>query len=109
LALNFKKHAYFVKHADRDGEAEVEFDPEISEAFILYVICGRELCGEAQSEEESTFLWRLQIHHPSILTELGQKCLQTSYQSKNFRTFGAFLSVNFLKQCASRDGSQASE
>src|SRR5712692_10574841 len=42
--IGLKKHAYFLKHADRDPDAEIEFNPELSETFILYAICGRELC-----------------------------------------------------------------
>lgn len=68
-----KKEAYFFKHGDRDPEGEIEFDPEKSWGFILYAICGRALAGEPQSEEESTFLWWFQIHHPDLLTDEGRK------------------------------------
>lgn len=73
--IHLKKCAYFFKHADRNPDAEIEFDPELSEGFILYAICGRELSGEPPSEEESTFLWWLHIHRISLLTEKGLKAL----------------------------------
>jgi hypothetical protein len=33
----------------------IDFDPDLSEWFILYAIVARQLCGEDQSEEESLF------------------------------------------------------
>jgi|GraSoi_2013_80cm_1033760.scaffolds.fasta_scaffold39606_1 hypothetical protein len=75
FCIKLKEHAWFFKHADRDSEAEIEFNSELSEGFILYAILGRELCGEPQSQEESTYLWWLQLHHPSILTQKGRDAL----------------------------------
>ena len=71
--IRLKKEAYFFKHADRDPDAEIEFNPEATWGFILYALLGRELCGEPPSEEESTFIWWLQIHEPHLLTEEGRK------------------------------------
>lgn len=68
-----KKEAYFFKHGDRDPEGEIEFNPEKSWGLILYAIVGRALAGESQSEEESAFLWWLQIHEPHLLSEQGRK------------------------------------
>lgn len=68
-----KKEAYFFKHADRDPDGEIEFDPEKTWGFILYAIVGRTLIGEPQSEEESAFLWWLQLHMPKLLTDDGRK------------------------------------
>ncbi len=67
-----RKHANFFKHADRDGDSVIEFDPTISEFFILYAIVGRELCGESPSDEELAFMWWLQIYSPHLLTEEGR-------------------------------------
>jgi hypothetical protein len=70
--ISLKKAAYFFKHADRNPDAELEFDPGLSDSFILYSICGREQCGAPQSDEESTFLWYLEIHHPEFVAK-GRK------------------------------------
>jgi hypothetical protein len=64
--IALKKSAWFFKHADRDPDAEIEFDAELAESFILYAICGREQCGAPSSEEESTFLYFLEVHHPEL-------------------------------------------
>jgi hypothetical protein len=71
--IRLKKEAYFFKHADRDPEGEIEFNPEKTWGFILYAIVGRTLAGEPQSEEETIFLWWLQIHETDLLTEQGRK------------------------------------
>lgn len=71
--IRLKKEAYFFKHADRDPDGEIEFNPEQSWGFILFAITGRSLVGEPQSEEESAFLWWLQIHEPHLLTDNGRK------------------------------------
>jgi hypothetical protein len=68
-----RRHANFFKHADRDGDSVIEFNPSFSELFILYAIMGRQLCGEPSSDEESTFLWWVQIHKSRFLTESGKK------------------------------------
>lgn len=72
-SILLKKEAYFFKHADRDPDAEIEFNPDVSWGFLLFAILGRELCGEPPSDEESAFLWWLQIHEPRLLTERGRK------------------------------------
>src|SRR5205807_144282 len=56
-----------------EGDAVIEFNPELSELFILVAILGRELCGESPTEEESIFLWWVQINKPSLVTEQGHK------------------------------------
>jgi hypothetical protein len=74
LAL-VKKEANFFKHGDRDPEAIIDFDPELTERFILFSILGRQLCGEGISEEESAFLWWLMFNRPQLLTEQARKSL----------------------------------
>jgi hypothetical protein len=78
--IRLKKEAYFFKHADRDPDAEIEFDPEVSWGFLLYATFARELCGEPPSEKESAFLWLLQIHDPGMLTEKGHKFMMDHVQ-----------------------------
>lgn len=68
-----KKHAYFFKHADRDPEGVIDFTVETNEWYMLFAVTARQLCGEGQSQEESTFLWWIQIHRPELLTEFGRK------------------------------------
>lgn len=71
-----KQYANFFKHADRDGEAEIEFKPILSELFILFAIFGVELCKEQLNEAESGFSLWLQIHRPQLLTERGREMVE---------------------------------
>src|SRR5207302_1202631 len=68
-----KKNAVFFKHADRDPEAVLDFNPDLNEWFILYAIAARQLCGESQTEEESHFMWWFHIHRSKFLTDHGRK------------------------------------
>jgi hypothetical protein len=70
-----KKKVVFFKHADRDPDAIIDFNPEMNEWFILYAIAGRQLCGESQSQEESHFNWRFHLNRPQYLTDQGRKFL----------------------------------
>ena len=63
----------FFKHADRDGDSVIEFDPRQSEGFILFSIIGIGLCGERINTEESAWTMWLQVQHPEFLTEKGRK------------------------------------
>jgi hypothetical protein len=68
-----KKNVVFFKHADRDSDAVIDFDPTLNEFFILYATVGRQLCGESQSEEESHFGWWFHINRPELLTDRGRE------------------------------------
>jgi hypothetical protein len=95
--IYLKKYAYFFKHADRNPDAEIEFNPELSETFILYAICGRELCGEPSSEEESNYLWWLQIHHSDILTQKGRDALSNLMSAENIELLRRVSKHEFFK------------
>jgi len=70
-----KKDGTFFKHADRDPNGVLDFNPEINEWYIMFAITGRELCGESQSQEESCFNWWFFITKPKYLTDNGRKML----------------------------------
>jgi hypothetical protein len=68
-----RKPANFFKHADRDGDSVIEFNPKQSDGFILFSIRGVSLCGERFNTAESAWMMWLQIQHPRHLTEKGRK------------------------------------
>ena len=68
-----RKPANFFKHADRDGDAVIEFNPRQSDGFILFSILGVSLCGERNNTVKSAWLMWLQIQEPKYLTEKGRK------------------------------------
>jgi hypothetical protein len=65
--------ANFFKHGDRDPEETLEFNPDLTEFFILYASYARRLCGAPQSDEETLFGWWVQINRPTVLTDEGRK------------------------------------
>lgn len=74
-----RRDANFFKHADRDGDSVIDFDPVSTEMFILFAITGRELCGEQASDEEQAFNWWLHIHRTDRLTERGKKVVADTF------------------------------
>jgi hypothetical protein len=92
-----RSHANFFKHADRDPEEVVEFDPDLSEWFILYASVGRDLCGEVQTENESIFLWWFQISRPELLTEKGREFVSDRVPADVLAALKALPKNQFLK------------
>jgi hypothetical protein len=70
-----RKEANFFKHADRDGDSVIDFNPRITEYFILFAIAGRQICGESGTDEESVFCWWIRINRPDILSDQGSQLL----------------------------------
>jgi hypothetical protein len=91
-----KRHAYFFKHADREPEGIIDFDPAINEWFILYGIVGRRLCGGPPAQEESAFLWWMQLHHPDILTEEGHKALAHRFSTDSLQSIRLLSKADFF-------------
>jgi hypothetical protein len=92
-----RRHANFFKHADKEGDAIIEFNPELSELFILFAILGRELCGESPTEEESIFLWWFQINNPRLLTEQGQKTVADLLPINNLESLKILTKHEFFQ------------
>lgn len=80
-----RKEANFFKHADRDGDSVIEFDPSFSEYFLLFAIVARSLCGEPGSDEESAFLKWIYINQPHVLTEQGKDALTNHIPVEDIR------------------------
>jgi hypothetical protein len=90
-----KTNAYFFKHADRNPEAIIEFNPAMSEGFILFAITALQLCGESMGTEESAFLLWSRIHNPHIWSSGNDKELMESILPFNH--------VHQLKRIAKHD------
>jgi hypothetical protein len=70
---HIRREANFFKHGNRDPEEAIEFNPDLTEWFILFATYARGLCREPQSEEETLFTWWFQLNRPDSLTEEGRK------------------------------------
>jgi hypothetical protein len=87
---HIRREANFFKHGDRDPEGSIDFNPDLSDWFILFATYARRLCCEPQSEEETLFTWWIQINRPHLLTEDGRKFVADripDHELNNFRTF----------------------
>jgi hypothetical protein len=80
-----KSHAYFFKHADRDGDSVIDFYPVLSDLFILFAVLGLELCGERKGSEESALMWWLYINRPDLLTEKGRKMVTDNLKVEDIK------------------------
>lgn len=63
-ARRIKEHASFFKHASRDPDGEIDFDPVLSMMFMMGATAGMKLIGSAGKEELAFMLW-VAIHMPT--------------------------------------------
>jgi len=70
-----KKSYNFFKHANRDPDPEgiIEFDPSLTEFFILFTILGIEALGYNLNISSKIFLAYFAIHNTSFFTAEGLK------------------------------------
>ena len=68
-----KSHANFFKHANKDGDAVIDFQPALSELFLFFACYGLAQCGEAANKEELAIMYWFMIHKPHLLTDTGAK------------------------------------
>jgi len=69
---NLKQEYNFFKHADNDPEGTVEFDPVITEFFIIFTSLGLERLGRKPDEVRSAFNIYFCFRHPDSLTAKGK-------------------------------------
>jgi hypothetical protein len=72
-AINhLKRHYNFFKHADKDPAGIIEFDPIITEYFIMFTLLGIELLGRSPDEVRGAFSIYYGLQNPHLLTEKGK-------------------------------------
>lgn len=65
----------FLKHADKDPAAKIEFDPVANEFFIMFTCLGLELLGVKPNIARAGFTLYQMLSHPDILTPQGETLL----------------------------------
>lgn len=63
----------FFKHSEKDPDVTIEFNPSLTETFILFSLFGLELFGIKHNEIRGAFIIWHAIHNPDRLTEKGKK------------------------------------
>jgi len=71
--INYLKQEYnFFKHANRDPSAVLEFDPIITEVFMIFTSLGLKLLGQRPDEVRLAFVIYFLLRNPHLLTEKGK-------------------------------------
>jgi hypothetical protein len=66
------KHAYnFFKHADSDPSGTLEFDPFVTDTFMIFTSLGLELLGRKPDEVRGAFNIYFALRNPHLLTDKG--------------------------------------
>ena len=68
-----KGHYNVFKHSEKDPDVTMEFNPSLTETFILFSLFGLELFGIKHNEIRGAFIIWHAIHNPDRLTEKGKK------------------------------------
>ncbi len=97
---HIRREANFFKHGDRDPEAVIDFNPEMSQWFIFFSILGRESCGESASLENRLFIFGSKSIGLTSSRKRGKISLKTAFKSKLSITFEHSLGANFSKHSA---------
>lgn len=63
----------FFKHADNDPTSRIDFDPKVSEFFILMSIQGLMNFRLEGNMEETAFLRWFMLRNPDMLTDSGKR------------------------------------
>jgi hypothetical protein len=94
-----RKDANFFKHADRDGDSVIEFAPQSSEIFMLFAIWARQLCGEAASVEERSFMIWLSVSRSKIVSDKGRKKLVDGLSVEDIANLRTLTKQQFWQVC----------
>ena len=73
----FKQHYNFFKHAEKDPCGTIEFDPSITEFFIIFTLMGLEILGREPDEVRRAFFIYYLLRNPDLLTEKAKVKLDT--------------------------------
>ena len=69
---HLKQHYNFFKHADDDPAGTIEFDPIITELFLMFTSLGLELLGHSPDEVRGAFNIYYGLRNPHFLTDKGK-------------------------------------
>lgn len=88
-----KKHANFFKHADRDIDSSIEFNPATTDIVILFSMHGLRIMSIEETIDEKAFIYWHMLHNPQFFIEYPFKSLS----NYNIALFKTFRKEDFLK------------
>ena len=93
--------ANFFKHADRDPDAVLEFDPDINELHILFTLVGLHRMKEVIPREGNYFARWLNVHRPNLLKRDLLSAFASPKVIENLRDLSK---AEFYRICFELDG-----
>ena len=77
-----KEPANFFKHARNDPDGSLDFDPAVSEGFILFALVGLRDIVKQMSRTEAAYIWWLHFHRPDLLTQGGREAFSKMFSAE---------------------------
>jgi hypothetical protein len=95
--ISIKKHANFFKHAKRDWDKSIDFEPILSLLFMMGAGAGLRNAGERASDEESAFALWMFLHRPRWVRPTARKFFENSVHVEDIPRLKAIPKSRFLK------------
>jgi hypothetical protein len=92
-----KGPANFFKHARNDPDGTLDFDPKMTNGFILFSLAGLRFLVDQLSRTEGAYVWWLHFHRPELLTDSGRKELFERFGIEEIRDITALPKSLFFK------------
>jgi hypothetical protein len=89
-----KRHSAFFKHAQKDPDGEIEFDPAVNIGLPTACYSGLSRLGEPLGIEESCFEFWLRVHHPNWFR---QQIMKDGVPVNLFQLFGDIEKDDFFE------------
>ena len=90
-----KEHMNFFKHAEKNANDTIEFNPSLTEPFLMLSLLNLESIGEQLTHEESVFIVWCCLHNPDWLSELGQKTFIDRFSVEQLSSLRKIPKSNF--------------
>ena len=94
-----KGAANFFKHAKLDADAEIDFEPMLTEYFIAMSIHGLHSMSEALNATEGAFKTWMLLHKQEVLTDETIRTLNQSFDIKTIDGLKTIPKQEFLQRC----------
>jgi hypothetical protein len=75
IIRSLKEPMTFFKHANRDPHNVIDFNPDVSDGFMIFSVMGLISIGETPSDLQRALLWWHAFRRPEILNEDGRQAV----------------------------------
>jgi hypothetical protein len=97
-AKKMKEHASFFKHASRDPDGSIDFDPVLSMMFMMNAVAGmRIIAGGPSGKEESAFMLWVALHQPTWAGVKVRQALANRVPIEDLAYFQALPKAEFFE------------